>query len=263
MGLFEREVKPACSDPGSARAVVAPLSSVERLRVLRAFYRLQMGLSIWASSAVGSAICNNIAPRVNKRLFGLWETWEVQQIFVAGTFYQRFRSDLGRSSDDAWFDSLTHRFISFGQFRKLVTQLRAADEGVWQEALVREASFPSGAEEAGNNEEIRYTWFPNHIVTWCRTQGPITRHMVPVSLRFDGDRVGTMPFGWVDAFDGHYGYSFWEVIGGIRHKGQPTQGLWCRLGFVMWNHSRIEALKMASFLSDCATGWARSGRSTW
>ncbi|KAG7289224.1 hypothetical protein NEMBOFW57_005589 [Staphylotrichum longicolle] len=57
MGLFENEVRPACNgSEESARAVVAPLSLVERLRVLRAFYRLQMALHIWGSSAVGMRI---------------------------------------------------------------------------------------------------------------------------------------------------------------------------------------------------------------
>jgi hypothetical protein len=134
--LFEREVRPCCGCVGGVsgsqmpsgwtaeeeaalkevvgQAVVAPPSRPERLRVLRAFYRLQIVLHVWGSLRCSPGLDRPEPVRVNWQLFGLWELWEAQQAFCAGAFHLRFRcqfSDiyLGRSSRDPRGERLTNR----------------------------------------------------------------------------------------------------------------------------------------------------------
>jgi hypothetical protein len=37
--------------------------------------------------------------------------------------------------------------------------------------------------------------------------------------------------------------------------GGNAQGLWSVFGFVLWDAPRVQALKTASILSCCETGW--------
>jgi hypothetical protein len=290
--LFEREVRPCCGRVGDAsgsqppseckteeeeaavkeamgQVVVAPPSRSERLRVLRAFYRLQILLHVWSSRWCNPGLYRPDAGRVNWQLFELWELWEAQQVFCAGAFYQRFRRQfseiyLGESSLDPGRATLTKR-LSFGfdEFRGFVGQVRATGDAAWQATLDKASCFLPGVEAAGQEEERDISWFRTQLYEHYRVSPPTERHRVPMSFRFRGDCVNGVPFGWVDALDGHLGYDYWGVIGGIRCEGKPTQGLWSRLGFVMWDAPRVRALKTSSFLSHCQTGWARSGRSSW
>jgi hypothetical protein len=277
--LFEREVRPSCcpdprgsigSLPTGLDALVAPPSRSERLRVLRAFYRLQILHHIWGSRAHCMTTYNPVFDRINLFLFGLWEVWETQQVFCAGTFYQRFRGQLadmyfGETSRDPLREVLeSNTRFTFDEFRDFVGHVRAADEAAWQKTLDQASSLASGARDAGETEERALAFFRGRLYEcYVRENHPPPRHGFPVSFQFDRDCVGAVPFGWVDAFDGHYEYDLWERLGGIRRQGKPTQGLWSRLGFVMWDAPRVMALKTSSFLSHCKTGWARSGRSSW
>ncbi|KAK4156928.1 hypothetical protein C8A00DRAFT_40617 [Chaetomidium leptoderma] len=267
--LFEREARSSSSLPGSVvTAVAAPPSRAEQLRVLRAHYRLQMLLHFWGSWEYHRLNGTDAIDRITLYLFGLWELWEVQQTFCVGTVYDDlryrlaevlYRGDPDKSPQSAL---LSRNFHPLDEFRDFVRQVRATDEAAWQETLERASSFPSGMEAAGRDEEQLSRCFRNRLWQHCEKKGPPEKHRFPASLRFDGDCVGAVPFGWVDAFDGHYGYNLYEKFGAIRREGKPTQGLWSRLGFVMWDEPRVEALKTLSFLSHCTTGWARSGRST-
>jgi hypothetical protein len=197
-------------------------------------------------------------------LFGLWETWEVQQIFVAGTFQGRLRRELanvwfGKDSEDPRREKMRRRFCLLDQFRGFVEEAGAEDERIWREAVDKGSKLMLGAEAAGLEEVSDFSWFRGHLNDWCKTQGPMARHKYPVSLQFEGDCIDALPFGWVDAFDGQYGYDFFGEARGLARGGQQTQGLWSRVGFVMWDMQRVKALKTASFLSSCATGWALTG----
>jgi hypothetical protein len=288
--LFEREVRPSLSFPptpppeaeGSQTTlaataatadvvVVAPPSRTERLRILRAAYRLQMVLHVWGSWKVGLIQYEPVIDGVNLALFGLWELWEIAQVFCVATFYLRFRDELADcyfGQDGDWHRTLRVTGFArfwFDDFRAFVKEVRAADEAVWQKTLDRSSSFPSGgAEAAGVKEGKREKCFRSRLYEYyCRNHHIIPeRYKFPVSLRFEEDHVSAMPFGWVDAFDGHYEYDFLERMRSITREGKPTQGLWSLLGFVLWDAPRVEGLKSSPFLSHCTTGWARSGRST-
>ena len=192
-------------------------------------------------------------------------SWEVQQFFCAGAFYQRFRVELsdawlGQYSRDPRIVTLTNRArCCFSRFWDLVLEVRAVDQNAWDTTMRRESSFPSGPDVVGTEEESWASWFRTPLCSYSRVLGVPERHRFPVSLYFEGDVVNTMPLAWVDAYGGYYGYNFWEFMRGMSHGGKPTQGIWSRLGLVMWDAPRVEALKTTSFLSHCVTGWARSG----
>lgn len=259
--LFDREIQPSCS-PSGLPSLLAPVSSSERLRVLRALFRLHMTLHVWDSLANRSHIAE--IDRMNMRLCAQWEPWELQQIFCVASFYQRFRDHL--PNDNTSFanresrrrEVVTGRVCEFDAFWGYVGQLPAAGEAAWQDTIERASEFPTGPEDAGVEEEMELSSYRRRMYSYSRTTGATERHMFPISLRFDRDHVRAMPFGWVDAFGGHYGYDFLERPINFVQRGKPTHGLWVRLGFVMWDEPRIQALKTSSILSDCKTSWARS-----
>jgi hypothetical protein len=99
--LFEREVLPVCtpSSQGSnvrkpCSALLTPLSGTAQLRTLRAHYRVHMVLYVWLSLKGGLELYRPAVGGASLALFGLWETWELQQIFCAASFYNRIRCQL-------------------------------------------------------------------------------------------------------------------------------------------------------------------------
>lgn len=247
--------------------VTAPLSRTERLRILRAFYRLQIVQLIWGRLGCMLHHMTPDADRVNFRLFGLWELWEVQEFVSAGAFYQRFRAQmeddwLGENSSDRRGAALSNRLrCCFEQFRGFVAQVRTADEEAWCKTMEKGSSLWPGPDAAGVEEESWACWFRYPLLSFTRRLGVPERHRFPISLKFGKDDISDMPFAWADSFRGNCGYNFWIVMKGASWRGKPTLGVWSRLGFVMWDVQRVEALKKASFLSHCQTGWALVGSS--
>lgn len=273
--LFDRELRPSCQGADDFVAdLVAPPSRSEWLRVLRAYYRLQIVLLFWGSRARVRTMFWGSRARVRRPedlhvqdpnfcLFGLWETWEVHQWFCASAFYHRIRWALtpNLGHQDPWTEALNKlpRSRWFDQFRGVVELVRTVDENAWQCTLDEASSFPSGGSvAAGNNEEARLVWFRTRLCQFLQGTGLPERHRFPVALRFEGDRVSTVPFGWVDAFDGQYEWDFCGSQRGFRRMRQPIQGLWSRTGLIMWDKPRVEVLKTSALLSHVATGWARS-----
>ncbi|KAK3292942.1 uncharacterized protein B0H64DRAFT_363203 [Chaetomium fimeti] len=112
-----------------------------------------------------------------------------------------------------------------------------------------------------NIDMSKESWFTLPLDGWLESLKRLQRTNeagFPTALRFDGDDVAAVPFAWVDAFDGYYGYHYWGVMPGIKRGGQAAQGLWSLFGFVLWDAPRVEALKTASFLLCCNTGWLSS-----
>jgi hypothetical protein len=265
LGLFEREVRPALPAGAAdsvATSLLAPPSHVEWLRVVRACYRLPIVLGLWLGRGWEEPGCHPESDWLNYALFGLWEMWEVHQVICVGTFYNRFRRVLAEvvylgDEDSPQRKFLTRRSLPFDEFWDLVAQVRAVDEGAWQETLDRASSFPSGVESAGTDERRALVWFQDRLYDHSRWSGPPERHRVPRSLSFHGDYINTAPLGWVDTFDGHIPDDFWRLVGGRWRQGQSVGGLWSRMGFVMWDVSRVEALKLATFLTCLQTYSAR------
>ena len=274
LGMIRNEIVPSLSAQGgrkevdvaaaAAAAMTAPLSHVEWLRILRVFYRLQMLLCLWGGAWKGYSLCKHDpeADRVNFRLFGLWDVWDVDAVFSAGAFYQQFRVRLAKRwvadySKHPTASGMTRRLSCwFEEFRGIVGRIRADDEGVWQRAVEEASRFSSGIEAAGDEQRSRSGWFRYSVDSYSRTKGLPERHWYPASLRLGGGSVGTVPYGWVDAFDGLYAANFFErVFSGLR----AMYGPWSLVGFLVWDAGRIEALKTSALLSRYTTGWAGSG----
>ncbi|OIW26602.1 hypothetical protein CONLIGDRAFT_481742 [Coniochaeta ligniaria NRRL 30616] len=273
--LLQRDIWPYYPGTDPEKRLTAPPSRAEWLRVLRAHYRLHIVLSFWFSRAHRGWTKSPEIQRLSCSLFGLWEPWEVQQVFCAGAFYMRIHSLLSAVYfGDQHFQrrSILGRCFGymsdlFDEFRYLVVRVRAVNEKAWQETLDKASTFQPGSailpvlEAAGADEEEGLRWFQARLCEDAEPDLP-RRPSFPVSLRFVGERVNAVPFGWVDAFGGHYGYNFLRVQPGMRSEGQLTRGLWSRAGFVMWDKPRVEAMKASSCLSPAATDWARSPTSS-
>jgi hypothetical protein len=258
VNLLDRVVRPSCP-PTSLPNLLAPLSSVERLRVLRAHIRLHMMLHL-SESLVKRPQEVDIGGMM-MRLFGQWEPWELQQVFCVGSFYRRLRQRLninfsrGRGGSGR-MEVVTSRVCEFEAFWGFAGHVRRVGDAAWQEAVDTASKFVNGPKVEGFDEHFELSCLRRQVYKYSITTGTAERHKFPVSLRFDGDHEGAMPFGWVDAFGGHYGYNFLERSMDVSQMDKPITGLWARLGFVMWDERRVEALKTSSLLSNCRTGWA-------
>ncbi len=271
LGMIRNEIVPSFSGQdlkeedaaAAAAAMTAPLSRVEWLRILRAFYRLQMILFLWGGSWKGYSMCKHDpeADRVNFRLFGLWDVWEVEAVFGAGAFYQKFRVQLAKEWVEDYrkhptANRLTYRTrVWFGEFREVVGRIHDEDEEVWQRVVEEMSRFSSGIEAAGVQQRSRSGWFRYSVDSYSRTKGLPERHWYPASLRFYGESVDTVPFGWVDAFDGLYAADFFKRVWGLL----GNEDRWSLVGFLIWDTGRIQALKTSALLSRFTTGWAGSG----
>ena len=279
LGMIRNEIVPSLSAQGgrkevdvaaAAAAMTAPLSHMEWLRILRVFYRLQMLLCLWGGTWKRKGNWRGYslprdgpeADRVNFRLFGLWDVWDVEAVFSAGTFYEEFRERLAKGwvgdySKHPTASSMTRRLTCWVEdFRGIVGRIRADDEGVWQRVVEESSRFSSGIEAAGDEQRSGCAWYRDSVGSYSRTKGLPERHWYPTSLRLGGGSVGTVPYGWVDAFDGLYAANFFErVFSGLG----AMYGPWSLFGFLVWDAGRIEALKTSALLSRYTTGWAGSG----
>ncbi|KAL2165731.1 hypothetical protein VTG60DRAFT_3929 [Thermothelomyces hinnuleus] len=170
--LLAREAAPAASDRsppagggGGANPpdvlLTSPPSRAEWLRVVRAHYRLQMAYRIWhGCSCAGLGWGSAKMRAAGGSLFGLWEPWEIQQVFCVGAFCDRLRARLSRAAvavDDE--DDLKRECRSVGViysldgWRDLVRRVRAADEQGWQRVLDDVARFREGRPDAAGAEE--------------------------------------------------------------------------------------------------------------
>ncbi|KAL2140011.1 hypothetical protein VTI28DRAFT_4405 [Corynascus sepedonium] len=268
--LFNLEVAPVCR-PANPPALLAPPSRVEWLRVLRAHYRLQMALHLWMGAKCGrkKKFDAERVKKANRSLILLWEPWEVQQIACVGNLYRRFSESIAALiNDEPLKREYNYRDVYYSLYkrREMAEKLKMADEAGWYKVLDDLSCFRSGdAKMAGldgtNSLGARQFMYAVSCMG-CIHEPSTGRHQFPVTLCFSGDSVTTVPFAWVDAFDGHYGYNFWNVLPRIERDGQPTYGLLTLLGYAIWDAPRFKALKTARFLWHGETGWARSGTST-
>ncbi|AEO67093.1 d3cc7e56-6fcf-4225-8a6f-3f8da8d24c65 [Thermothielavioides terrestris] len=221
--IAERAVRLVAA-PEPSRAVqlaAAPPSRAERLRALRAFYRRLMLEHVWH-------VRNNwvrrplLAPRIVKLdqiIRRLITLWAPWELQQVVCAY----------------------LYTGGQRSAVLHPL------VWLDTISRD----SEEEVARFRNRLRLESLS------AVDEGPYALRRVPAQLRFDGDHVATVPFAWVDAFDGEYLYDFFAYRNMIQRRGKRAESLWCLFGFVMWDAPRVAALKETPLLSVCETGWAR------
>ncbi|SPQ19983.1 b42ca422-8d1c-44fb-962d-773b72415202 [Thermothielavioides terrestris] len=267
--LIERETRQSRDDPEVAFRALARPSATERLRAVRAHYRLQMLLHLWECARADDSRHLSTVNGLCALLFALWEPWELQQVFGLGAFYMRLRPVVGRHpfQDQMVRRDVTGRegFYCFDAFRTHIRFLRLTNEPVWQATVAAMSNPPPGLEATGQAEEGRLAWFRFKLYDCygAALHAPPPPEP-PLSLRFTPgqEHVDNVPFAWVDAFDGRYGNNFWRLDGApIREKGVSAVGIWSLLGMVMWDAPRAEALKEVSVAlsSHCAKGWALLG----
>lgn len=126
-----------------------------------------------------------------------------------------------------------------------VEKLQTAEETVRKGPLVGDGKRFSIRWPAASTHSYRMAIYPRE------------RYGYPTDFRFDGDRLTAVPFAWADAFNGRYAYDFIGERFVKRGSDRSAERIvWSRLGFVMWDAPRVDALKRSPPLSHFATGWA-------
>ncbi|KAH6623292.1 hypothetical protein F5144DRAFT_495954 [Chaetomium tenue] len=265
--LIECEALPVCHTSNTPDLLAAPSRS-EWLRVLRAHYRLEMVLSSYLAGQLRRA---REVRSSKAALFGLWSPWEIQQTFCVGGFYKKLEYQITRLADGEMHRKadLGTGFVPLFDWAEYIKEFRAMDEAWWQKVLGETSRFPckqgatpandqgsSGIWLASYQEVSDLAWHRQGWGEWSARHGLAQRHKFPAPLRFDGDFVAAVPFAWVDAFAGYYGYHYWGMPGGT-HPRLALKGLWSFFGLVLWDRPRVQALKTcpSSTKSLWATGW--------
>jgi hypothetical protein len=202
-----------------------------------------------------------------RSLFPLWRPWEVQQIFCVGGFYKRLEEKFTELPNGHMHsERLADKVTPLLDWAEYIKETRATDEAGWQTVLDKASGIPL-AHMASNRHRLivlslgiqelaSLRWHLLFSGEPVRLNELARRHRFPAHLRFVGDRVAAVPLAWADAFDGYYGYHYWGVMpGNTQGAGGNAQGLWSVFGFVLWDAPRVQALKTASILSCCETGW--------
>lgn len=261
--LFQNEPKPFSFNISSA----LPLSRIEYLRVLRAFYRLQIILNLYGHPELGARRKYNKPDTecINYRLFGLWETWEFQQVLCVATFVTRLHRHFTQLEDhDLRAEGISRRALyGLGILRDFIAKVRTVSEAAWQTVLQGTSSLSARLHLIGSFEQYGMEWFHYRYYNYRMTKFPPGRDNCPTFLPFHGEHTTTVPFGWADAFDGQYPHDFdgriARVERGVLHLKQPNKPLdpmWGFLGFVMWDTPRVTALKTFPGYGLYGTGWA-------
>ncbi|KAK4148467.1 hypothetical protein C8A00DRAFT_38964 [Chaetomidium leptoderma] len=271
---------------GGGTPATAPLSPLERRRLVRAFYRRQILSNAWAATRrpqywthEDTAAISNSSTHQGERLglLGTLEPWELQQIDHADAFTTRLCLALvhhsPRTADGApgipprQFDDLfahLHRLVRFLRTYRGVAELAARD-------------LPAGMEPAHcarlRDEYVNpYQMIPMRLA-WQADRAasfpdPVTdkweqdRLVVP----YVGDGLDLVPYGWLDALRGRYVNWFGEGLHSIpwlptwQSSRQSSDqfnavNLWTNAGFSLWDRKRVEALKGLSMFGELYTGW--------
>lgn len=263
--LFQKEAKYFLS----SMSLAAPPSRTEHLRVLRAFYRLQIIFNVYGSPESGARRKYNKPDTecINYRLFGLWETWELQQVLCVATFVTRLHRRFTTLEDrDLRAEGISRRVLyGLGVLRDFIAKVRRDYEVAWETILRETSSLTSGLRLMGSFEQYDMVWFHYRYYDYRMSKFPPGRDNCLSSLRFHGEHTTTVPFAWADAFDGQYPHDFdgrytrteGEVLR-LQSPNKPIDLVWCCFGFAMWDAPRIATLKTSSVHTEFRTGWALS-----
>ncbi len=271
---------------GRGTPATAPISPLERQRLVRAFYRRQILSNAWAATRRAhlwttqdtEAISNSSTHRGERLgLFGTLKPWELQHIDHADAFLMRLCLALvhhsPRTADGApgipprQFDDLfahLHLLVQFLQTNHGVAELATGDLPAGRE--------PAHCSRLRSEYENPYQMIP---LRFAWQSSCAESHPDPVRDKWDqdglavpyvGEGLDLVPYGWVDALRGRYVKWFGEGLHSISWlpRWQSDQKslvqfyawiLWREAGFSLWNPKRIEALKKLSLFGALHTGW--------
>ncbi|KAK3899254.1 hypothetical protein C8A05DRAFT_37142 [Staphylotrichum tortipilum] len=271
---------------GAGTPATAPLSPLERQRVVRAFYRRQILSNAWAAtgrpkhwSEEDTAAISNTSTHQGEQLglFGALEPWELQHIEHANIFLERLclalvhhcpRTTNGaRGISPRQFDEL------FAHLHCLVRVLRTY-RGIAKRAARDLPTAMEPAHCARLRDEyvnpyqmipMQFAWqtsraasFPDPVTDKWERDGLVVPYV--------GDGLDLVPYGWLDALQGRYVTWFgeglhsipWIPVWGSHEKSMVqfmTVHLWRYAGFSLWGRERVEALKGLSVFGKLYTGF--------
>lgn len=268
----------------------APLSRLERLRVVRAFYRRQIVSNAWASTRRpalwiqrDSDAFSNTSTQQGQSLglFAAFDPRDLQHIDHADYFIMDLCRTLVHCAAEAAAaggdDSISPRQFGnlYAHLDHLVQYLRA-HQNITKEALgyLKSGKSLPYDERFQKEFENRYELLPLTSAWQCdRAQSfpdPILDRPEPDGLLMDdrlvGDDPGQVPCGWADALRGRYVH--WDGAG-LRsipwlpppESDEKSWTLTCRIelwrlsGFALWDRKRVEALKKLSRFEAFHTGF--------
>ncbi|KAL2171811.1 hypothetical protein VTG60DRAFT_1508 [Thermothelomyces hinnuleus] len=274
---------------GGGTPATAPLSRLERRRVMRAFYRRQIVSNAWASTRrpaywddLDSNAFSNTSTEQGQRLglFAAFDPWDMQQIDHANYFITHLcRALVHRAAEVAAGGGREISPRQFGNLHAhldhLVRYLRA-HRGVAKAAvgdLQSGKSLPHDErleKEFVNRYELlplMYCWqshrsqsFPDPILDRQEQDGLLMDYSIV------GDGPGQVPFGWSDALRGRYVRWYGAGLCGIPwlppwESSEKSWAhtcaieLWRLSGFALWDRKRVEALKRLSRFESLQTGF--------
>ncbi|KAK4150282.1 hypothetical protein C8A00DRAFT_46286 [Chaetomidium leptoderma] len=273
---------------GGGTPATAPLSRLERRRVMRAFYRLQIVSNAWASTRrpaywddLDSNAFSNTSTEQGQSLglFAAFDPWDMQHIDHANYFVMHLCCALvHRAADVAaggGHEISPHQFGNLhAHLHHLVRYLRAY-RGVAKAAVGDLQSGKSLPDDERLQKEFvdKYELLP--LTSYWqkhRSQSfpdPILDRQEQDGLLMDsfvGDGPGQVPFGWSDALRGRYVHWYGAGLRDIplvppwesREKGWAHVSvieLWRLSGFALWDRNRVEALKRLRRFEALQTGF--------
>ncbi|OIW30572.1 hypothetical protein CONLIGDRAFT_283945 [Coniochaeta ligniaria NRRL 30616] len=276
-----------------SEAAAAPPSRVERLRVLRAFYRRQIVCNAWSPTrraprwtnqdiaVIGTNTMSSDLRGAPLGLFAVFEPWELQQVDHADWFVTQLCAALcaygiPQPIYKAEFGDI---FFHPDHLVQYMREYPRITEPVLRDLLPppRRSQEPPDDVAACSHYVERYNLLSLHFLIHTiqlESFPDPTRHQRDaqpwwecgsgLSVQFVGDAVDLPPFGWVDALDGN---CFEDVLLDLSPETQLQDGketylarylsldLWRRTGFALWDQRRVEALRELDGLRTLRTGW--------
>lgn len=272
---------------GTDTPATAPLSALERQRLVRGLYRRQIMSNAWAAtkrphsgwSREDAAAISNSSTHQSEELglLGTLQPWELQHIDDVDFFVTRLCFAL------VHFCPRTPKgdpVIPTGQFNDLIvhqdhlvqylqTHSRFAKMAVRDLPAGREAARSAHLWDKYVNVyqmiPLRCSWqgalahdFPNPVTDKWERDGLVVPYV--------GDGLDLIPYGWVDAMGERYLGQFGECLQRIpwlppwqSSKESVQQGenvrLWTHAGFSLWGRKRVESLKELPMFEPVHTGW--------
>ncbi len=238
-GVSPLNPSPTSPSP-SLGAATAPLSPVERQRVLRAFYRRQIVSNAWAPTRrpaywapedMAAMSSTGEQPGTPLGLMSVFESWESQQIDHANIFITRLCLALvrySRDSEEAWpYWSVEFREVYTHQDR-LADYLRA-NPALAEVALRKLAALATRAEasqehlnmdmdgdENDGGHSLFATFVPScNLLPLVHAWQLDRARTIPEPLiyrweregrevKYAGDAVGMPPYAWIDGLEGNF-----------------------------------------------------------